>query len=391
MSTEAGHEYSASALSAFRLLILSPALPSIPSPISPLLEALTGTKPTLDQVRAGFAGYTQHPPLQIRTKYYNSNVATWCDEVPLLTQSAFRLSLSETEVKLHDLDRLQGDSNALDGVSSTVASTRTTADGDAQSEEVPTLPAWRIQMLSDAALEVRGVIGGIVLALPMSFSPTTSVSKQVLPDGYLDVVEAVNELRDVIEEEGHGRDVASVILLMGTGKEGESGGLGVATEKMEEVLLEERGILGWDIVRWEGAATEKAEVNGARNAYGEKIGIERVKELLESIDWSAPLPSIGKEDNDLGFLSSEYEDAKLGVDGLKLQGQELEQEMMGLKLAMRDHDFDGDIEEEDLQVDQLPRLLDRVVAIKEAGLEMSKSDREKFAKREVDRIMKEIT
>ncbi len=394
MSTEAGQAHSASALSALRLLVLSPALPSVASPFPPLLEALTGTKPTPDQVRAGFAGYTQHPPLQIRTEYYNADVATWCDELSLLTQSAAEAGVSDRDLKDSNLETLSGDAKVPDSAFDTVAGITTDEHeipADVDTDELPTLSAWRSQMLSNAAAEVRGVIGGIVLALPISFNIATSASKQVLPNSYLDVVDAVNELRDLIEEEGYGRDLASVILLMGTGKGDVNGGLSAATEKMEEVLVEERGILGWDVVGWEGTAEEESGPLGARNAYGEKVGIERVKELLENIDWSAPGPSFGGEDADLGFLSSDDEEGKLGVDGIKLQGQELEREMTGVKLAMRDNDFGSDGEDEDIKVDQLPRLLDRVVAIKEAGAEMSKNDREKFAKREVDRIMKEMT
>jgi hypothetical protein len=51
-------------------------------------------------------------------------------------------------------------------------------------------------------------------------------------------------------------------------------------------------------------------------------------------------------------------------------------------------DREGD---EDVKIYQLPGLLERVVAIREAGAEMSKADRERFAKREVERIMKDLT
>jgi hypothetical protein len=76
--------------------------------------------------------------------------------------------------------------------------------------------------------------------------------------------------------------------------------------------------------------------------------------------------------------------------------------MMGLKLAMvnqksgQEEDEEEryvpsqDTEGEDVKIDQLPGLLERVVAIREAGAEMSKADRERFAKREVERIMKDL-
>jgi hypothetical protein len=76
--------------------------------------------------------------------------------------------------------------------------------------------------------------------------------------------------------------------------------------------------------------------------------------------------------------------------------------MMDLKLAMMNQESSEDDEErhilsqdkeeeEDIKIDQLPGLLERVVAIREAGAEMSKADRERFAKREVEKIMKDLT
>lgn len=49
-----------------------------------------------------------------------------------------------------------------------------------------------------------------------------------------------------------------------------------------------------------------------------------------------------------------------------------------------------DVEDEDFQVEQLPALMEQVVAIREAGLEMSPAERERFAKREIERIMREM-
>jgi hypothetical protein len=172
-------------------------------------------------------------------------------------------------------------------------------------------------------------------------------------------------------------------------------------------MQEERGVLGWEFVGWDGKVPEEdgdAHRPGElRNAFGERMGMERVKELLEAVDWSARGGGPDEQDIDAGFLSSDDEGGPFGVDGIKRQGQELEREMMGLKLAMRGQDPDEedakrhgapahDMEEyEALKVEQLPRLLERVVAIRDAGADMNKADREKFAKREVERIMRDLT
>jgi hypothetical protein len=410
----------AAPLSSLRLLILSPPprLPYSPSPFPSILEALSGTHPTQDQAASGFAGYTQHPPLLLRTKYYDADVGIWCDEVPLpLTvgndptkQQSVQASDGATEVPTLPGQSIQTggknrDLDALGGTEASAATRANSADADTDANVPPSLLVWRTTMLSEPAREVREAIGGIVLALPLplTFPAHTSASplKQSPSQDYLEIIEAVNDLRELIEEENYGREVPAMILVMATGKGVGEGDLDATTEKLEAVMLEERGLIGWDFVGWDGEVGEGGvavgTLDGQRDAYGERIGIGRVKELLEAMDWSAP-----GGDFDLGFLSSDEEGGASGVDGIKRQGQELEREMMGLKLAMMNQgsgeedeerhvlpqDTEGD---EDVKIDQLPGLLERVVAIREAGAEMSKADRERFAKREVERIMKDLT
>jgi hypothetical protein len=75
--------------------------------------------------------------------------------------------------------------------------------------------------------------------------------------------------------------------------------------------------------------------------------------------------------------------------------------MMELKISLDD---EGESEEEadnasedrnpphdeNVQVEQLQGLMERVVAIREAGSEMPRDERERFAKREIERIMREM-
>jgi hypothetical protein len=303
------------------------------------------------------------------------------------------------------------DLDAPGGVGASATAGADSADTDIDADAPSSLSTWRTTMLSEPAREVREAIGGILLALPLPLTFPSHTSASPLKRGpsqdYLETVEAVNELRELIEEENYGREVPAMVLVMKTGKGVGEGDLDATTEKLEAVMLEERGLLGWDFVGWDGEVSEGGVTvdgpEGPRNAYGERLGIDRVKELLEAVDWSAPGEGLKTGDLDLGFLSSDEEGGTPGVDGIKRQGQELEREMMGLKLAMMNQEpgeEEGeeeryipsqDTEGEDVMIDQLPRLLERVVAIREAGAEMSKADRERFAKREVERIMKDLT
>jgi hypothetical protein len=391
-----------------------------------MLHALTGTPPTQDQVSSGFAGYTQHPPLRLRTKYYDANVGIWCDEVPLPllepeTKDPMKLKSAQpsdgakeipgflsqpTKIEAQHYDLLSSD-----GIRAGDIPQAALANVDPEAEAPPSLSTWRSTMLSEPAREVREAVGGIVLALSLPISlgsnVSASLSQQAHSQDYLEIIETVDEVRQLIEEENYGREVAAVVLVTATGKGVGEGDLDVTTEKLDAVMLEERGVLGWEFVGWDEELVEDSVAagrsGGLRNAFGELMGMERVKELLEAVDWSAPGDGLDGKDLDMGFLSSDEEGEALGIDGIKLQGQELEREMMGLKFAMRDQGSDEedaaehrapsqDVEEdEDLKIERLPGLLERVVAIREAGADMSKTDRERFAKREVERIMKDLT
>ena len=199
-------------------------------------------------------------------------------------------------------------------------------------------------MLSEAAAEVRAVIGGIVLAVPLSGAGG-------LTEDQLAAVEAVDELRSVIEDARAGADVALVLLLRMSNAISNSD---AAVEKVEEQLVEARGLLGWDIVAWDGGSPDPER----KDAYGEKVGMARVREVLEGISWSTQM-------NDADEFSP-------SIDG--------DEESLA----------DEEGVDDDGKVDQLHGLLERVVAIKEAGAEMPRSEREQFAKREIDTIMKQM-
>ncbi|OAL37049.1 hypothetical protein AYO20_03526 [Fonsecaea nubica] len=396
--------------SAFRLLILSPSPPNNTStpPLRPFLEAITGSRPSDDV--ASFAGYTSHPPLRLRTKYYAADVGIWCDELPLT-------------VTLEHGD--------ADGGKKAVATAE--ASGKVSESEPVTLSHWREQMLSSEAAEVRAVIGGIILVLPVATpqSPNAETLRS-----YVSLVETVHALREAVEGESYTRDVASAVVLQATAPAVSKAKLNETVERLEELCLSEEGILGWDFVAWdgqlEGAASEgkdtKSAMEGAeaedgnrgaedeRNQFGEKTGIKRVIEVLEGVDWSASphldgeddghgdyeLAELDDDDEDAeGLFSSTSKDILGNTAGLLGFDQELQREMMELKMSMLGDDGDDSDEnngegsergreDEDTQVEQLQVLMERVVAIREAGSEMPRPEREKFARREIGRIMREM-
>lgn len=263
-------------------------------------------------------------------------------------------------------------------------------------------------MLSPAAAEVRAVIGGIVLLLPVVSIPPTTTTTTSFSDELVALVESVHALREAVEDENYGRDIASTVVLQAMTSSVRNDTLDQTRETLEDTCLSDRGILGWDFVSW-NAESELERVHGKdapRNEYGERTGMARVLEVLEGVDWSAsPDLADGDDDGEIDFAHDDGDsDSGLGSFNLtnlpgvgRMAGldAELQREMMELKLSMTDaSDETGQTGEEqgdqEVQVNQFPALMERVVAIREAGSDMSPAEREKFARREVNRIMREM-
>ncbi|EHY53213.1 hypothetical protein HRR83_005941 [Exophiala dermatitidis] len=419
--------------SSLRLLILAPTSePASIPPLPGLLEALTGSKPS-DHVPS-FTGYTSHPPLELRTKYYNSDVNIWCDEVPTRTISQERDPENQSTAG----------SQASTGEGEVTPKAPVPDQDDRHDTDTPapsSLDEWKQQMLSAEAAEVRAVIGGIVLVLPVS-PPMTSSSatgRPTLPPAYYSLIEAVHGLRETIEEETYGRDIASVVVLQSTSPSVSQDKLAGVAAGVEDECLSERGILGWDFVAWNGVSTvhsttaDDGSPKNVRNEYGEKVGIERVIEVLEGVDWTVvpDHPDDGEENgkdfdfDDFGRTVADNDPSasNSGLRSILGSGRfsgleyELEREMMELKMSMLDdHDHgqepDGDADadsetrptttdadaprvevdqDEEFQVEQLQAMMERVVAIREAGSELSKTERERFARREIAKLMRDMS
>ena len=346
---------SPSSPSQLRLLILSPAAVSSdhttsPPLFPPLLDALTSEKPSTD-IKT-FSGYTSHPALHLKTKYYEADVSIWCDELsPPASSKAFDRSSEGLNKK-----------------------------GD-------TLEQWKEQMLSKPASEVRAVIGGIILLLPASSKSRES------EDVIMQYVQAVNSLREAIEDESGGRDVAAAIVVQSVASK--------ATESLKdseqyleklEDKCQEVNIFGWDFVACNGTSEVPQD---DKSKFGEKTGLPRLIEVLEAVDWSVA-PQLSE--SDLGNeWDTPHSPTLIGDPGFSPLDAELQQEMMGLKMSMLEDDSDKSAaktiegSDEDMSVEQMSALMERVVAIKAAGADMPDVEREKFAKREVDKIMTELS
>ena len=100
--------------------------------------------------------------------------------------------------------------------------------------------------------------------------------------------------------------------------------------------------------------------------YAEYEGMPRVKEVLETHDWSAASGEDGLEDDLEAELLGLDED---GADGFGEEVDELQREMFGLRMAIErgggDGDSDGEgAEEEENKVESMEALIMRMQSLR---------------------------
>jgi hypothetical protein len=171
-----------------------------------------------------------------------------------------------------------------------------------------------------------------------------------------------------------------------TGGYGESTCLAVATKQSTTTNLKLDSNDEWDdFISSTGFEYIHSEATG-RNEYGEPVGIERLREALETTDWEGDAADLDFGDDDF-----EDEDAfgdELGLDGLAGEEAEMNMELLGMKNALFARD--GDEGDEQAQVDEMGRMMGRLMAIKDTTAGMPEEERKRFAARAMRDFMKDV-
>ncbi|CAG7943985.1 unnamed protein product [Penicillium olsonii] len=356
-----------------RLLILAPTTQSH-SIIPPLLNSLTGVPVTNPPQSADqpsettFAGYTTHSPLRLETKYYNTEVPVWVDEIPL----------SDTKEQ------------------------------------------WKTDFLSEEAEIVREAVGALVVCAnapessPPDLSGDSDTAEREDVRALLNVMRGIAAVKEKIDEErGSVGDVPGVLVLVGARKVPASAGVKASGSHEQEIggdlgddlgdvvplsvgwwedQFFDMGLLGWEVIEWD----PKEGGEETRNQYGEREGMPRIKEVLETHDWS--MTSAGVEDD--ADSEDGLEDQLLGMGssrGFGNEVHELEREMFGLRMAIErgggdgDEDEDGhDDDDKEIDVETMESLMMRMQAIKDMGSDLPEAERKRFAAKAVQDIMREL-
>ncbi|KAL3464141.1 alpha and gamma adaptin binding protein p34-domain-containing protein [Aspergillus heterothallicus] len=393
-----------------RLLILSPSsnTPSLTdSPIPSLLQRLTGHATTLPTESQSFAGYTTHPPLRIENRYYTAEVPIWVDEIPTSTSAPLKTATKSKSTELN----------------AGKTEVKTTPEGGHRGEDPPS--QWAREFSSEEAQVVRDAIGAVMICIRNPTLPpvTPSLDGQgpAQPVETVDVrddiralksfVNAIGTVRALIEEEREEIGAVPGLLVLGIRREQPNKKKRPELQKDDDNLnldagledgldepfsvgwwedqLVEMGLIGFEVIEWDINGSGNGE---ERNKYGELQGMRRIKEVLETHEWA------GGEEADTSLADDDDDDLErelLALDegqGFNLEVNELEREMVGLKLAIgRGADGDEDDEgDEELRVDAVEALLTRMRAIKDMSDELPAEDRKRFAAKAVRDIMKEI-
>lgn len=133
--------------------------------------------------------------------------------------------------------------------------------------------------------------------------------------------------------------------------------LAVGTRQSVTTSLKLEGEAWEDFCRETGFEYVDAEGKG-KNEYGEPVGIERMREALETTEWEGG-DGEGDIEEEFGFT-----DGGEGWEGLAGEEAEMSVELLGMKGAMHGETSEDEKENADEQVEEMGRMMNRLLAIK---------------------------
>lgn len=240
---------------------------------------------------------------------------------------------------------------------------------------------WAETFLSPEAKEVLDALGGLVLVFEVPKLQRAGASKH-------DEEHLIEHVGRVVKDGLGGWGWDGVALAIGLGSD---------TDGHWEDLCAEAGL--------ELVLVSDNDAKGARNEFGEKMGVARALEALQANDWAA-LPATDAETPEKEGGVDENEDAASDSDfdvyGDKRDFEGLRQAILEATLEREDPEEpagtqttggglaggEEEINEEDVQ--KLERMMSKLKAVREMGEGMPEEERRRMARRAVDEVMKEL-
>lgn len=240
-------------------------------------------------------------------------------------------------------------------------------------DEITDVEEWKSQFLQPEAKEVVEAIGAWVYCVRTSTGDGPSKEAE-------ETIKAIQEISE--EHAGYGADTVMLAVAMPSNQASSNSGEGAA-EQWEDVCLEH----GFEYVDYRAMG---------RNEFGERTGFERLKETLEANEWTATISP--DSDPDLDNLSLGDEDdggVRGGEDAFTRQDEaEMTAELFGMKAALAGaEDFEPEADEfagmgrQEREVEDLDRLMGKLLAVKEQGADLPEAQRKKMAAQAVRELM----
>ncbi|KAM0700904.1 hypothetical protein Q7P35_012626 [Cladosporium inversicolor] len=242
-------------------------------------------------------------------------------------------------------------------------------------DEIEDLDEWKEEFMKEEAGEVVRAVGGWVFVFrlpPGSSGEGEGVGKDE------EIEKTMAALQEVLEAHaGYGAE--SVLLAVGMPGTGTAGAL--AKEKREE----------WDDVAMQyGFEFVEFGAQGI-NEFGEKQGVERVREALEANEWADEEGGGGEDD--LGLEDGDEDE--FGDFGFGREEAEMTAELFGLKASLLGDEGDdedgygealGDKEQKN-QVDDLDKMMSKLMAVREQSADLPEAQRKRMAAKAVRELM----
>lgn len=237
-----------------------------------------------------------------------------------------------------------------------------TADIPIWMDEIADIKEWKAEFLKPEAEEVVQAVGAWVYCFDSSDED--------------DRVEAtLTAIAEVVERHA-GTGVEAIMLAVCVPRELSEFRKG-RLEELEDVCLSH----GFELICYGDKGT---------NDFGEKVGVERLREALEANEWAAT--AFGEEDLDVDDF--DIDDDVVGVTDR--EEVEWTAELFGVKSALADGGEDLEDEEapssanqQAAQVDELEQMLGTLLAFKERSSGLSEADRRRMAAQTVRALMKD--
>lgn len=232
-------------------------------------------------------------------------------------------------------------------------------------DEVPDFEAWKEEFLKEEAKEVVDAVGAWIYCFERTEAGTSE-----------EVEKGMRSIQEVVERhEGFGGEVVFLAVAKGNGV----AGAGIGQEESEDKCIKS----GFEYIDYSATGT---------NEFGEKVGFERLKEALETNEWATDDRDDELELDDMGF-DGDDEDV---FRGFARDEVEMTAELFGMKAALNQDD-DEKIDTDDFmppqrqkdQVDDLDRMMGKLLAIKEQSADLPEQQRKRLAAQAVKELVKE--